>query len=207
MRTFFLSALFTFYVRIVGWTNRITYFGEEDLPIKPFIYIFWHSKILFVTYTHRGRAIRVLVSTSKDGNVSNNVNRKFGHRIIRGTTSNPKDSRKALLLMLKSLRDGNVLAITPDGPKGPRGEVKTGIPYLAKKQGCALVPVAYSASNKIILNTWDRILVPLPFGRIVSLTGKPIYIHPEQDLQEAAALVKSKLNEITERADRLLLNR
>lgn len=204
MRAYFLAILFTLYVRLVGWTTRFKYIGEENLPEKPFIYIFWHCHILLVSYTHRGRAVRVLASTSEDGDISARGNRQFGHRIIKGTASSSREGAKTIMKIIKSLKHGNIIALTPDGPKGPRLKVKKGLPFIAQKTGCPLVPVAWSAKRKKILNTWDKTILPLPFNRAIVVTGKPVYVNPGDDLDALARKTEDVLNNISLKAKELI---
>ncbi|MFH1414859.1 MAG: lysophospholipid acyltransferase family protein [Elusimicrobiota bacterium] len=196
MRAYFLSVLFTLYIRLVGWTTRITYIGEENLPGKPYLYAFWHRYILFVSYTHRGRAVRVLASTSKDGDVSARTNSRFGHRILRGTASSSREGARTALKIISCLKQGNVVAVTPDGPKGPRFVAKKGTCYLAQKAGCPIVPIAWSSKRKKILNTWDRTILPLPFSRAVIMTGKPVYVGPAEDIESSSRNLEAVLNKL-----------
>jgi lysophospholipid acyltransferase (LPLAT)-like uncharacterized protein len=204
LRCSILVALVALYIRLVGWTTRIKRIGEEHLPPKPFIYILWHSRIMFLTYSHRARAHNILVSTSKDGDISAGVNRHFGHRIIRGTASSPEKARRSLIKLIRKLRENKVVCITPDGPKGPAYEVKKGIPFIAQKTGFPVVPVAYSMKRKKILNTWDRLLFPLPFNSAVLVTGKPVYVARNEDLDTAAKKIHDSLNEVTSLSDRIV---
>lgn len=198
-----MAVFFTLYLRLVGWSTRFRYIGEENLPKKPYIYVFWHCHILLVSYTHRGRAVRVLASTSEDGDVSARSNRQFGHRIIRGTASSTKEGAKTAIKIIRCLKQGNVVAITPDGPKGPRLKAKRGVSFIARKTNCPVVPVAWSAKRKKILNTWDKTILPLPFNKIVVVSGVPVYVNKEDELESSAKKIEDVLNEIKARADRL----
>lgn len=207
MREYFIAVFFTLYLRIIGWTSRIRLLGEETLPGKPFIYIFWHCYILLVSYSHRGRAIRVLASTSKDGNVSARANRQFGHRIIRGTASSTKEGARTTIKIMKCLKEGNVIAITPDGPKGPGFKVKNGVAFIARKLNCPIVPIAWAAKRKKILNNWDKTIIPLPFNDIVVLTGSPIYVDRSDDLETSSRKIEDILNELSGKVERIMEKR
>ncbi len=196
MRAFFLSIMFVLYLRFFGWTSKVTYIGEENIPDKPYMYIFWHSYILLVSYSHRGRAVRVLASTSKDGDVSAFANSIFGHRIIRGTASSTKEGAKTTIKIIRSLKEGNVVAITPDGPKGPALKAKNGVAYIAKKVNCPVVPVAWYAKRKIRLKSWDKTIVPLPFNKAVIMTGEPVYMKPNDDIETSIRNIESALNKL-----------
>ena len=201
MRAYLLAILFTAYIRILGWTSKIKYIGEENIPPRPFIYAFWHNRLLLVSYTHRGRAIRVLASTSKDGDVSVLGNRQFGHRIIRGTSSSTREGAKTAIKIITSLKEGNVVAITPDGPTGPALEVKKGTPYMAQKAGCPVVPVSWAVKRKVILNTWDKFVLPLPFNKCIVVTGRPVYVGPSEDIEKAAIDIKNAINDVTKTSE------
>lgn len=203
MRTFFLVVFLYIYTRIVGWTSSIKYIGEENLPEKPYIYIFWHSRLMILAYSHRGRGLYILDSTSKDGDVSAGVNVKFGHRIIRGTASRINEARRSVLKIIKALKDRKVIAITPDGPRGPNKKVKIGLPFISKKSSAPLVPVGSAVKRKKILNTWDNFIVPFPFNKCVVVTGKPISVKESEDLESAAIRIKKELDKVTYKADRI----
>ncbi len=74
--------------------------------------------------------------------------------------------------------------MTPDGPRGPSAVLQPGIMTMAQKSGAAIVPTGISAKPRILVNSWDRYLVPLPFSRGVILCGEPIFVPP--DLSEEA---------------------
>lgn len=203
MKTFLLITFLTFYLRILGWTSKIKFIYEGQRPTRPLIYIFWHSRLLLLAYSHRGRGITILVSTSRDGDVSAGVNKKLGYRIIRGTASSPTEARRSTIKILRELKKKSAVAITPDGPRGPAGKVKKGTPFLARKAGCAIVPVSWGVKRKVVLNTWDRFVLPLPFNRGVVLTGKPIYVKKDESLEGWTEKLEKILNELTRKADRL----
>ena len=204
MREYILAVFFTLYLRLIGWTSRFEYRGEENLPGKPFIYVFWHCHILLVSYSHRGRAVRVRASTSKDGDVSVRANRQFGQRIIRGTASSSKEGAKTTIKIIRTLKEGNVIAITPDGPKGPVLKVKKGVVFIAGKIGCPIVPVSWAVKRKKVLRSWDRTIVPLPFNRGVVMTGKPIYVKKDADMDRAAENIEDILNDMKAEAERIV---
>ncbi|MBN2406767.1 MAG: lysophospholipid acyltransferase family protein [Elusimicrobia bacterium] len=206
MRAYFLAVLFTLYIRFVGWTSRIRFIEESPLPEKPFIYVFWHFHILLLAYSHRGRAARIVASTSKDGDVSALSNRQFGYRIIRGTASSAKEGARTAAKIIRVLKEGNTVALTPDGPKGPRLSAKKGVAHIAGKVGCPVVPVAWAAKKKIFLKSWDRTMVPLPFNKAVVLNGSPMYIDKNEQVEISLKKIEDSLNSLYARATGYLEN-
>lgn len=99
------------------------------------------------------------------------------------------------------------MAITPDGPRGPSHIVQGGIMMMARKSGCALVPVGSSARRGAYVKTWDRYLIPSPFSRCAFVFGEPIYVPPDADdaLVEALRLqVQSAISAMQAEAERMV---
>ncbi len=204
MAVYLVSALMNLYIRMTGLTTRLAYFGEENLPPPPFIYVFWHRRLAFLSYSHRKRGIKVLLSTSRDGEIIWKIIKSLGFGCVRGTASKPGQARRAVVEMLNSLKKGEVLAVTPDGPKGPAGVVKKGVPYLAQKSGCPVVPVSWAAARKKIMNSWDRLVLPLPFNRAAVAIGRPYYVPENADTEKEALKIGRLIDRQEERAARLL---
>ncbi|MHB9154942.1 MAG: lysophospholipid acyltransferase family protein [Endomicrobiales bacterium] len=198
---FLLVNLAALYIRFLGLTTRVTVFGEKTLPEGPFIYAFWHCRLLFFVHSHRSRGIRVLVSRSKDGKLIASVINKFGFKVVHGSSS--RGGRESVARMIKSLRENRVCAITPDGPRGPAREVKDGISYIARKTGCPVVPIANAFTRKKFLKSWDRFLLPLPFSRAVIVAGDPVYVRPGDDLGDASREIAASIDRVTLTAEML----
>jgi len=127
---------------------------------------------------------------------------RFGYHAILGSTS--RKGFAAFKQMLRATLDGSDIAITPDGPRGPRGQVQIGVIELAKLTGRPVVPLTFSASRKKLFNTWDQFLLPWPFSKGVFVWGDPLMVDPKGDrahLEERRALLEKRLNELTEEAD------
>ncbi|MFH1824686.1 MAG: lysophospholipid acyltransferase family protein [Candidatus Firestonebacteria bacterium] len=168
---------------------------------KQYIYAFWHSGILLSVYFFRNKGINVLVSLHKDGEYISRVINKFGFRVIRGSTS--RGGLKALLELKDVLNKGFDVAITPDGPRGPKQRVQMGIIYLAKITGLPLAPFSFNADKKKVLNSWDNFIIPLPFSQGVFMFGEPIYVSKnanEKEMEEKRLELENELNRLTEEA-------
>ena len=125
-------------------------------------------------YSHRGMGISVLVSKSADGEYMARVLRKFGHNTVRGSTS--RGASQSLMELIERAAAGFPVAITPDGPKGPKGKAQQGVIYLAQKTGMKILPAGVGLSHKITFNSWDNFELPLPFGKAAIVYGNPISV-------------------------------
>jgi lysophospholipid acyltransferase (LPLAT)-like uncharacterized protein len=111
--------------------------------------------------------------------------------------------------MVRFLRNGIDIAITPDGPKGPRHVVKEGVIRLARITGVPIFPVTFNCSRKYHVNSWDRFLFPVPFSKGVFIWGNPITIPRSANKAEAERkrnVLEQELTRITVQADRYFLH-
>jgi hypothetical protein len=106
--------------------------------------------------------------------------------------------------MVRAIREGFHLVITPDGPKGPREKVKSGVIELAKLTGAPILPVTFSASRRRILKSWDAFLLPLPLSRAVYVWGEPIYVEStatKEEISKYQEILAERLDLLTMKAD------
>jgi len=163
-------------VLILGYTFRFEIYNrpKEDR----YIYIFWHRNMIPLLFLHRFEGKVIMISNSKDGELIAGPARVLGFRTARG--SSRKGSSKAIRDMIKLSRDHS-LAVTPDGPKGPRYTVKPGLLNLAYVTKLPLIPVVVDIKTEKIFNSWDRFRLPFPFSRINVGYGDPIQIKEKPD--------------------------
>jgi lysophospholipid acyltransferase (LPLAT)-like uncharacterized protein len=189
------SWLIAAYLRFVTATTRWTILGTEHLaPLRaagrPGIAAFWHGRLLANPHLWRrlGSGIRlaVLSSTHRDGRISAATMRRFGLDVIDG--SSRRGGAEGLRRMVGWVRGGGWAGITPDGPRGPRMRAQPGILALARLSGAPILPVAFSTTRGRALRSWDRMLLPLPFGRGVFVIGAPIAVPRDADEATLAAL-------------------
>ena len=123
------------------------------------IIAFWHAQQLMIPIGYRGTRAHVLISQHGDGEIIARIIARFGHGAVRGSST--RGGAKALRALIKLARSGQDVAVTPDGPKGPRHVAKLGVIQLAKVTGLPIVPVAFACSKKNSLRagiaTWSRI--------------------------------------------------
>ncbi len=172
---------------------------------RRFIFAFWHSRILLISYLYQGWGGAILVSASRDGEYMARVLGRQGHCPVRGSTS--KGGLRALAAQIRLLQTPPVRpgVVVPDGPQGPRFEAQPGVVILAQKTGYPVVPVTYSARRMKIFSSWDRFILPLPFTACRIVYGEPVHVPPDADgavLQECRRRVEKELRRITANADR-----
>ncbi len=211
------SGLIGGYIRLVHATSRWTFLGREEFEAalgegKGVILAFWHGRLLMAPTVRSETDARVfmLISAHRDGEIIANSVKGFGVEFIRGSAANPKkpdknkDGASAIVLMARALKDGHVVGVTPDGPRGPGERANRGVIRLAQMTGAPIVPAAYSVSRGGRLSTWDRFLVAAPFSRGVYLAGAPIAAPQEntpEALESARQSVENALKDVTRRAD------
>ena len=174
--------LFTTVVGLVAFTWRVRFIGREYIDDltgkgKPFVLVFWHGDMLMGWYFHRNRSYSSLVSMSRDGDVLSEILRQWNYFVVRGSSS--KGGKDARMQMEELIRAGKVLVVTPDGPRGPRYEMKMGAVRIAQKTGVPLVSVAFKVKHAYYLKSWDKFTVPLPFTKIIVQYRAPEMIEPE----------------------------
>ncbi len=169
---------------------------------KPYVYAFWHNRILmgpFATRTPHCDVVPV-VSASKDGEYITQTVAKLGHiHAVRGSSS--RGGKSALKGAVGQLRKGRVMAVTPDGPLGPVYKAKDGAVLMAAITGVPIVPFAYNCSRKKVVNSWDRFIVPLLCARHVFIFGNTIHVDRDDDIQIKRQDLEDELNRITMQAD------
>jgi lysophospholipid acyltransferase (LPLAT)-like uncharacterized protein len=213
-----VAAILSFYIWLVVRTTRWTVIGRDGwdrLAAKPegFICVTWHGRLfLSPSYVVPGRRCVAMISASRDGNLIARIVGRWGVGALRGSSHDhakrrSKGGAQAYVAAARELsRNGAVVAITPDGPRGPRMRAQDGAARLAISQGVPVIAVAFSVRPGRILASWDRFLLPLPFGR-----GAVVYSEPRQppaasDLQAQARFgraLEEDLNAVTNRADDL----
>ena len=160
---------------------------KEDAG-SPVIVCFWHNRILGITfafdriYPKKRAGVTVLTSPSKDGEILAQLVGAFGMKAVRGSSS--RRGSRALLELVKLIRSGRDIAITPDGPRGPRYLLGPGIILLAQTTGTRIVPAHASFSRCVRMKTWDGFIIPLPFSKVSVTIDKALAIPAELTAEE-----------------------
>ena len=199
------------YIRFVYLTNRWSVEGGDWTRCltregRTFIVAFWHGRLLMMPLAWHGlTSFHMLISAHRDGRIIAGAMTYFGIGTIAGSTS--RGGSSALREILKRLKEGGCVGITPDGPRGPAMTVSIGIVNIARLARVPILPLAYATSRRRVLATWDGFHLALPFGRGVYLWGEPIEIDgklDEEGLENARRLLETRMVEMAREADRLV---
>ena len=185
-------------VRTEGEENFRQFWREK----RPVVFTLWHGRLLPCTYHHRHQDVVTLISQHRDGEYINRVVEKWGYTAVRGSSS--RGGLDALRELVRHLKNGRSLAITPDGPRGPREKLKPGPLLAAQLAGAPIIPVASGASRAAYFGGWDRFLIPHPFARLQIAYGEPVYVPrraSEDELQAVADEVEARLGVLMKRVD------
>jgi lysophospholipid acyltransferase (LPLAT)-like uncharacterized protein len=192
-------------IRIVASTLRVRLEGWEPYihHDSKLIFCGWHGKSFIFANHFRKRGYWVIISHSNDGDIQNTIFQKLGFQSIRGSSG--RGGVRAALQGVKILREGGTMAITPDGPRGPSGEVQGGVMLMAQKSGAGLVPIGISCRPAIHFKSWDRYMLPIMFGRARLVFGEPIYVAShatESEVEEARLSLQNEINRLEQVASR-----
>ena len=203
------SWLIAQYIRLVWLTSRWDVVGEEYPSVlwqngKAGIIAFWHGRLMMMPYAwKRGVPFNMLSSPHPDGQIIAYAVRNLGISNIFGSSS--RGGSAALRGILGSLKDSQSIGITPEGPRGPRMRVTQGTIAIARLSGVPIYPLTFSARRHRIFQSWDRFLLPFPFGKGIFIWGEPLSIPREVDEETLEALrleLENRMNAITAEADR-----
>jgi lysophospholipid acyltransferase (LPLAT)-like uncharacterized protein len=164
---------------------------------QPVIFALWHGRLLPPTWLHRGEGVVTLASHSADGEYITRVLHHWGYRVVRGSSSRGGDS--ALRELTQLIHEGRSVAITADGPRGPREKLKYGVLQMAQRTGAPLIPVGTAASRAWRFNSWDRFMLPKPFARIRIAYGDGVFLPSALDADGLAAEARAMERRIAER--------
>lgn len=192
------------FIRLLRATVRMRFYRDEPVRAferegRNFILAFWHRHLLLMRYAYRGPRMSVLVSRSRDGELIARVMERLGISTSRGSTS--RGGAAGLRDLLRRARGGWDLAVTPDGPRGPLREVQPGIVLAAAASGLPVIPVAIAASRRRELDSWDRMLVPLPGSQVHVVYGEPIEVPRDAKPGEWCPLLKRALDAVEAEAE------
>ena len=204
---------------LAGWLSfcyKTTRWEVENLPAAEEVWdqgggvlvAFWHSRLALSIASwpmDRAQKMRGMISLSADGEFITKAVAKLGVEAVRGSSSN-KDKKGSAKGGTQALRDGlkqlkvGGLAITPDGPRGPAGVMAEGLPVMAKMSGAPVLFLGISTRNAIQFNSWDKAVLPLPFGKGAVVWDRADY--PEgAELADVVADWTARMNAVEARAD------
>jgi len=202
---------FLFKLLNMTWRAPVLTFPEAEEDRKAFdspcILVFWHGQQLLMPnmnrYMWRGytrRKIMTLISGHRDGRMVAIAVKKVGIDSIAGSSTEGGD--KALRQMVRVLRDGEHVAITPDGPRGPLHKMKPGAIKLAQLTGFPIITMSASARRVWKFKSWDGMILPKPFSKLSGVFGAPVYVERTASEEEFASILQKLENQLQKNAER-----
>jgi lysophospholipid acyltransferase (LPLAT)-like uncharacterized protein len=208
------------YMQLVQATSRVIY--EPGNPLLtyrdqlPGIGTLWHgTQFMLAPIRPPDVPVRILISNHRDGEVTARIAAKFGAGTVRGSRGRAKSwLRKggvsAFLELQASLDEGHTVILTADATFGTARRAGLGPVALARASGKAIVGIGVAASRRIVINSWDRAIVPLPFSRI-AIVATPVIRVPadatETVMEEKRRELEDALNAATDRASQIAARR
>ncbi|HQS66553.1 MAG TPA: lysophospholipid acyltransferase family protein [Sulfuricurvum sp.] len=165
-----------FLIRFIYFTSRKQFHMPQVIPQEPVVFAFWHGDLLLQPYLYyqfrKTPKAKVLISDHFDGQIIARIMTFFRLGTIHGSTT--RGGAKVLIQGLKSLAEGYDIGITPDGPKGPRYTVSDGVVIMAQKRQAKVIVYSCVPSSYWQLGSWDRFVIPKPFGVLNFYASEPI---------------------------------
>ncbi|MBN2071335.1 MAG: lysophospholipid acyltransferase family protein [Candidatus Krumholzibacteriota bacterium] len=201
----FLGAIF---IRLLGVTLRIEWRGTGHLDEAralsgQVVFAFLHGRMLAMTWSHRNRNVHVLASEHYDGDLMGKTIERLGYGHVKGSST--RGGARALMTMTSLLKNGIDIALTVDGPRGPRGIVQQGAIELGRLASKAVIPVSCTAKGRFLTRSWDRFQIPYPFAKVIIEYEKPFSVSRDSDPEERERIrlaLEDSLGVLTRRLDR-----
>ena len=207
-----VAAYMTFVKYTTRWDiQRADHVADIAGNGKGVIALVWHSRFMMLTAAWKKRFQRpyVLISRSRDGDIVAHTSHFLGLKTIRGSAKSKlktkaKGGAKAGRDIVSAIEQGGCIVVTPDGPSGPRQRLGDGPLRLAKLTGAPLMPCSFAIKNRKQFDSWDRFVLPLPFGRGVIIWGTPVFIAEDasdDEIEEIRRAVEAEMNLYLAQAD------
>ena len=163
---------------------------------RPHVFLLWHEALLPLLWQHRNQDIAIVVSEARDGQYLADLATSLGYRNVRGSST--RGGARALLAAVRELQAQRAVAFTPDGPRGPRREIKPGVVLAAQRGRAVVVPIHAEADRAWRLHSWDRFMIPKPLARVQITYGRTFEVaEGESGLAEGVARAAAGLAELS----------
>lgn len=206
----FLATIIFLYIQFVYITSKKSFlfnknFNKDEFVNNNAIYAFWHGRLAMMAFARSKIQVNVLISIHPDGRMISYAMEMFNFKIIEGSSF--KNGLSAFKTLLDRAKNGESVAITPDGPRGPRNKIeRSNIIKIAMKANLKIYPVTYSAKRLWIINSWDKFHFPLPFNHIYFMYDEPINPlenYSKENVEHYKKLLEAKMNNICYKVDKL----
>jgi lysophospholipid acyltransferase (LPLAT)-like uncharacterized protein len=201
-----LASLIASYIRLVDRTGRwrVTAPSATAALVRnggPFIGASWHGRFMMIYPAWRRllvelgqeqmRHAHVMTSAHGDGQLIQFASKRFGMKPLWG--SSRRGGVSALIRARRVLREGDIVVMTPDGPRGPRMRAHAGVAYLAADNDVPVIPITFAARRQKTLRSWDRFMLVWPFASGVLAFGEPILPRPEEDTESFRCRIEAEM--------------
>jgi len=199
-----IGFLFYLITKFIYFSIRLKCYDEEQKSNifnnkSQYIFCCWHNRLFLGPHLlPRNRIINALQSSHSDGMITSIAFKYLEMNVILG--SSKKGGMQAFRKMIKCIQNGESIAITPDGPKGPKEIVKEGIIKLAQITGVPIVPLVWTTKKFKLINSWDHFVIPFPFSKGIYTFGKPIYVDKkinEKKIEISRLEVENEIKRLT----------
>jgi len=199
-----IGFLFYLITKFIYFSIRLKCYDEEQKSNifnnkSQYIFCCWHNRLFLGPHLlPRNRIINALQSSHSDGMITSIAFKYLEMNVILG--SSKKGGMQAFRKMIKCIQNGESIAITPDGPKGPKEIVKEGIIKLAQITGAPIVPLVWATKKFKLINSWDHFVIPFPFSKGIYTFGKPIYVDKkinEKKIEISRLEVENEIKRLT----------
>ncbi len=206
-----LAAAMTFGFRVLFRTLRFKYYlaDPQTSPYQPagsqqYLYSVWHDSMVVPTFIGRQPATVALVGRHRDGSYVSDILNSVGIRSIRGSSS--RGGSEAVKQMIADSSNHHIV-MTPDGPRGPRREMKSGCAFVASRTGKHVVPTAFTCRRAYYIpGSWTNLMIPYPFTTVHVLSGAPIAIPADAskgELERYTQQIQASMDQLNADADQL----
>ena len=199
LQTNILPFILQLIVRFIYLTSKKVFHYPKKMDNETFILAMWHGDLLMQPHNYRAfkphGKVKVIVSDHRDGVAIRKTVDYLGVEALQGSST--RGGAKALIGAIKAIKQGVDVAITPDGPKGPIYSIADGIILLAQKTNAKIVCFSSRPSKYWQFNSWDKFIIPKPFGKIDFYTSEPIDISG-LEIEEAKEMIKKHLGSLNE---------
>ena len=200
MKAFLITKVLPFFlqlfVRFIYLSSKKVFHHPKELKDDKYLVAFWHGELLMQPFNYRklkpNGKVSAMISEHKDGEAITKTVEYLGIHSIRGSST--RGGAKALIGAIKELKGGDDVAITPDGPKGPRFSIADGIVAIHKKTNAKILLFNCKSSKYWQFNSWDKFIVPKPFGRLDFYISEPLDVSSLEE-NEAKELIQKRLLE------------
>jgi len=191
-----VPAIAALIIKLLFYSSKKVYHLPKEMPDEPVLFVFWHGDLLMQPFLYNKLRVKpkakVIISDHFDGQIIAKTMQNYSPYLESIHGSSTRNGAKVLINALKDIRVGYDIAITPDGPKGPRHEVKDGVVTIAQKSKTKVIVFSLVPKRYWQFKSWDRFTIPKPFTQLDFYASEPLDL-TGMTSEEAKALIKEKL--------------